>query len=294
MIERIYDINRVLELKEKLTNHLKLREYLGQQLTGGVFRAFIKDFNRLLPGKTREQVMRESLLHLAGVVLTPDILHETAWLLAGNIARIKAWHPATPWSRQVDFEYVPVQIVRARRVFEGHKHGAEFSFQVLAGTSAGCVLTKVWSQRLCGALARRVGFSNQRGGFPYMDVLQFVNLRLYVLIDPAKSAKAPDFEEVWQEANGKTIKPVSCFNYNRRYLRMRAGHEFACPKKFDRELSPCHLCPIGQEECLLAVHDFSYVKKACPGCSRVSWFDPAVPNRQVCVDCYHKSLGKRE
>lgn len=292
MIERIYDINRVLELKEKLADHPKLKPFIGQQLTGSVFRAFIKEFNRLLPGKTREQILRESLLHLAGVVLTQDVLDETAWRLAGNIDRIKAWRPVMPWTRQVDFEYVPVQIVHARRTLEFHKHGAEFSFQVLAGTSAGCTIVKTWTQRLCAALSRRLGFSNQRGGFPFLDVLQLVNLRMYVLVDPIKSARAPDFEEVWQEDNGKTIRPIACYNYNRKLLRMRVGRGFPCPKNFDRELSPCHLCPVGQEECLMAVHDLSYVKKACPSCEKDAWFDPAVPSRTVCVDCHHKSLGK--
>jgi hypothetical protein len=292
MIDRLHDINRVLELKDKLTNSPRLQVFLGQQLTGSSFRNFIKEFNRLLPGKTREQVVRESFLHLAGVVLTQDLLEENAWRMAGNIGRLLAWRPVVPWSRQADHEYVPVQIVAGRRAVLGGKHAVEFDFQVLAGTPTGMIITKIWSNRLCAALSRQLGFSNARGGFPFDDAMQLVNLRMYVMIDPAKSARAPDFEEVWQESNGKTIRPLSMYNHNRKLLRMRVGRGWPCPKNFDRELHPCHLCHIGQEECLTAVHDLTYVSKFCAGCEKDSWFDPA-SSRQICVNCHNKNIGRQ-
>jgi hypothetical protein len=292
MIERIHDIKKILDLKEKLVDHPKLQPFLGQQLTGTTFRNFLKEFGRLLPVKVMEQVLRESFVHLAGQVLTIELLDENAWRMAANLDRAKAWRPVVPWSRQVDHEYVPVQIVHGRRAMLANKAAIEFQFQILAGTPATCIITKLWSPRLCAALSRRLGFSNQRGAYPFMDGMQFVNLRMYVLIDPVKSGKAPDFEEVWMEDNDKTIKPVSCYNYNRKMLRMRAGKGFPCPGNFDREIHPCHLCQIGQDRCVAAVHDETYVQKFCAGCSTNSWFDPAVPGRQVCVNCFHKSLGK--
>lgn len=293
MIERLHDINRVLELKAKLTDHPKLRAFLGQQLTGSVFRNFVKEFNRLLPGKTREQVVRESLLHLAGVVLTEDLLEDDAWRMAGNLGRLLAWRPVVPWSRQSVAEYVPVQIIAGRRAVLAGKQAVEFDFQVLAGTPTGMTITKIWTNRLCAALSRPLGFSNARGGFPFDDAMQLVDLRMYVMIDPAKSARGPDFEEVWMESNGKTIRPVGLYNYNRKWLRMRAGRGWVCPKNYDREQHPCHLCHIGREECLVAVHDLTYVSKFCAGCEKNSWFDPLVPSRQVCVNCHNNAIARQ-
>lgn len=293
MITRTYNLTNVLNLKEKLFSHATLQGYLGQQLTGSTFRNFVKDCRRLLPGKPQEQVIQDSLLHLAGVHLDEDLLDENAWRLAGNMNRINAWRPAVPWNRQVDHEYVPVQVVAAERSFLKNKQAVELEFKVLAGTPTTMSIYKLWSLRFCGALSRRLGFSRANGDYPFDDALQFVSLRMYVLIDPKISGSGPDFEEIWQEDRGHKIRPSSVYNYNRKIMRMRAGQKYKCPKGFDVAEHPCHLCEIGQDECPVAVHDLTYLKKECPKCKLPNaFFDPAV-KRKVCVNCHYKLMKER-
>lgn len=267
-----------------------LRKFIGKRLARTEFAEFVTELRKVLPGKIPREVLTESSLHLANAELTEELLEDELARLVGNLQRLQSFRAAVPWSRQVEPEYVPVQIVAGRYCRVGDQLGAEFLMSVLAGTPTGRTIAKSWTNRFCGAVSRRLGFGNYSSEYSYRDPLQLVNLRFYVLIRPELSRSGPDFSEIWQTESGDKIHPSYCYQYNRKLLRHRAGvGSLPCPEKYDRQRHPCHLCPVGSDRCVLAVHDETYVIRRCPKCKKESWFDPAV-KRAVCVNCHRQDI----
>lgn len=283
-------------MKEQIRHAPQLTRFLQLDcLQGESFYEFIEAIGRQLPGTIKTEVLLDSLLHLAGKKLTPAVLQQVAWQLAGNLPRLRAWHAVPPWNRQPVPEYVPLQIVTAKVAQLKQRPAAEFELLVLAGTPAGLTITKLWSQRFCAAISQRLGFSKPWGSHRFHHVLELVNLRFYGLLTPELCGLRPDFAEIWYTADNRHVYPSSVLTHNRSFIRLRGRDpkHFVCPRNYPRT-QPCHLCPIGQDECLAAVHDATYVQKRCGQCRRMSWFDPAHPRRTICVNCHNTNQLKRD
>lgn len=287
-IRRTYSIARVLELRLKIRQESILLRYLERQLIGEEFKDFLQKLLQMLPKGILIQVLRSSILDLAGRMLTVETLDRTAWRIAGNIERLQAGHSVPIWNRQSTDEYVPLQVVRVLQTRRFNKDYADLWFQVLAGTPTSMVIQKSWSRRFCSAVASRFGFSRPWHSIPFRDTRQLFGLRCYGLIEAAKCAAGPDFEQVWLTDDEERIRPDSIYKYNVRLLKMRLreSNRFECPKGYPASLL-CHTCVIGQEECPVAVHPKTYVQRMCPACSELSWFDPAAVSR-VCLACEQK------
>lgn len=282
-------------MKEKILSDNGLRGLLGQRIANESFELVINRLGKLLPGKLRKDVLKDSVLHLAGQVLTEAMLEDEAWRLAGNTYRLRIGRSVPPWDRQVAAEYVPVQIMAVQRTRNFDRPAVEVRMQILAGTSAPLRITKTWSRDFCCSLARRAGFTAPWGPYPFRDPMELVNLRMYVLVMPELCAEGPNFEIIWHDKDEKNIHPSSCVAYNREFIRMRSREDgdYACPRDYPVN-RVCHLCHVGQDACLAAVHDKTFKKKDCPRCKKVAWFDPAFPDRRVCVDCHHQMLLRRD
>jgi len=226
---------------------------------------------------------------LAGVTLTEEILDTVAWRLAGNLERLKLHRPALPWCRQEVDEIVPVQILD---VYPGYtptrKFGGTFPLRILAGTPASHIIDQFWTSGYCRLIAQILGFSAPWGKRQYIDLRQFVGLRLSVRIATELSGSAPRFEKLWQEDD--KIKPASLYQWNQDVLRMRRRDTFQCPRKYPLDQVQCHFCVVGTDECLAATHEATYTKSYCEVCEKDNWFDPASPQQDLCLECYHKSL----
>ena len=286
---RVYSIQKVLSLKEKIQTAPGVTYFLGQQIEGEVLDEFVTAVHGCLPGSTVWGTVFDSLECLAGTELTEEALYEVAWRFAGNLPRLRLHRAAGPWCRQEVDEIVPVQVVAVHFGYTTFKKfGGTFELQILAGTSASMLVEKFWTKGYCQMLKSMFGFSAPWGKHPFADIRQFVGLRFSVRIAAAMSGSRPDFEKIWQEQD--KIKPPSLFEWNRQLMRQRNRVGFRCPKNYPLDRVKCHLCAIGEEECPVATHELSYEQRECEGCNKTEWFDPAGPQQDLCIRCHQRNL----
>lgn len=290
MIKRTYSIKRVLATKRTICK--AAAAYLDQRLAKDLFEGFVDVVRRKLPAGIIREVVRDSLLNVAGRQLTQELLDDTAWRMAGNVPRLKALRTAPVWNRQVWDEYVPLQIVAVSRSYRHHKPMASLTLRVLAGTPAGLLIETTWSIGLCRALAQRLGFTSPFGDHPFDDSRQLMGFRFYGLIEPRLCRPTPQFESLWCTDENDKIYPQSCYKHNRELLRCRNRPPgvFDCPRGFPVETVPCHRCWVGLDGCPVAVHSRSYTQGFCDGCGRQALFDPSLRNTTVCLDCHDRHL----
>lgn len=263
--------------------------YLNKVCSGDRFDYLVDDFKRMLPSTIVRDTLYDSLLDLAGERLTKQRLFDTCWRLAGNVRRLAHRKPVPPWNRQTEMEWVPVQILGAKRKQVGRfNRGWQYRFQVLAGTCCPMVLTRFWSQKFCSYISRFIGFSRPpsiNSSKPvvrlYRHPMELVGCRLNVLIDPTLSVTEPVF-------NKTGISPQH-FDWNRELLKYRDRLEkgYECCRGFGRNVK-CYLCPIGWAECPAGTHRLNYSFSYCPRCSvEKAPFDDEV-STEICINCYEQ------
>lgn len=284
MKERSQNIARILKLKAKIETDIDLLSFVGSVPTGKDFEDLLACFRRLLPKTIASYVVDESLASLAGQTITPAILAETAWRLAGNLTRLSRGFVVPPWTHQVRREWVPVHVNGARQELSGRGTPlVRYSGVVLAGSPASLRFDKVWPQRFLPIIAGHIGFTRMRGEYPYQHFRQFIGLRLRVLFDPALSENRPVFDKVDDK------QPSNILRWNRSLLSWRARKTWRCPKDYRLPEHPCHLCPVGLEDCLAAVHPKTYVIRSCLRCKRNKFHDPAGRSK-ICLDCEYRKM----
>jgi hypothetical protein len=188
------------------------------------------------------------------------------------VPRLRNCQPVQPWHGHSDPEWVPVQIVQCARIRTNHgKQGAVFKYQILAGRPAGVIMQQFWTTKFCHVFARDMGFTPWADSkYPFLDVRQMADLRLYVRMLPG--TPEPGFD--------KLAFPPSVVKWNKVLIHRRWRLEFDCPRNYTAD-QYCHTCPAGRDQCPAAVHPRSYVPKMCPVCKKRAWFD----NGDRCVDC---------
>jgi hypothetical protein len=284
-----------LALKNKICSNRKVRESEGALLQGDEFNAFHDALSRLLP-KVDRGTLFQSIRHSVGQTLTPELLQEIAWRLAGNVPRLQRGQPVPPWNRQADEEFVPVQIFRVQKIRRFGNVSVEWSARVLAGTSVGLTVHKTWSDKLCRAIAQRLGFGKPWQAGRYEDAVELFGLRFYVLIEPKLCGTSPGFETIWYDDAEEKIRPGSFYDYNRTIIRMRQRPDdfFPCPQGLPHSL-PCRLCVFGQDQCPAATHGRTYTQRRCDSCERDdAYFDPTFPTRVLCVECHQRHMLRRD
>lgn len=274
----VYKISDVFRIKRAIESDVTSLSLLGATMEPEDFAQLARRLHELLPPRIKRQVILDSLVHFAGERVTKPLLAEIGWRLAGNVPRLRRGLAVTPWRRQARDEWVPMQIVEQvpRKNRKGDL-GAIISFRVLAGTSCMMLIEKFWSHRLCKFLSEKLGFSQPWGKYPFKKIAELVGLRLYGLIDAEHSLGAPVFDQV--------NVPTSVEKHNRKLMRFRQREGFTCPKKFQH---PCHMCPIGYDQCRCGVHPRTFVKAKCGVCEKVTWMDPLHLEVETCVRCFVK------
>lgn len=267
----------VMRLKAKIENDEELVSFIGDPLSGQELKEFSGHLVRLLPGRISREVIRDSLLDMAGKAVTEDLIKHVAWRLAGNLRLLRTGRPAKPWTRQTVPEWMPLQFVEARprRSAKGH-FGANFVLRVLAGTACPELITKFYTAKFCRFVATKIGFSKPWGSYPFKDIREFVGLRVYGLFTPRSSLHRPNFEQVHAVP--------SMISNNRVLLRWRTranGCGFTCFKGYK---TPCWQCEVGYDQCAAGVHPRTYTLRDCVACQNNNWHDPR-ESRELCVEC---------
>lgn len=290
----VYPLEEIQERRKKL-RELLLYEHQGRIRTGPGFEKLVDHIRLILPKSIQREIIHDSVRHLAGERLTKEKLSEICWRLTGNQPRLSRRRAVPPWTRQPFLEWVPAQIIAARRERNRKNDlGYMFQFQVLAGLCCPWTIYKWWSLRTCHYLSRNFGFErpkSDRAKRAAVSVFhapeEFVTLRLRLLIDPELCGEEPGFREV--------DFPPSLADWNREQHHHRARVEpgYECPKGYP-QAQPCYLCPIGWKECRAATHRSTYLVGPCDTCSEPEApFDPDDPADE-CVNCVRARVNREK
>lgn len=282
---RSYSIPSILKLKRKICDDLDVLGFIHTSPEGDEFEGFVDVIHQLLPKRIERDVLYRSLRHLAGEELTTQVMKDMAWRLAGNVHRLKALQPVLPWSGIAEPEWVPAQITKTRKwMTRSRKAGRIVTFQILAGTPCPLTTEKFWSTKYARFLSSYLGFTKYTNSkYPFRDIRQMVNFRLYLQIEPG--LEEIEFDQI--------DVPGSFKEWNREWLKIRSRqHDFRCPRNYPLH-HPCYLCHVGKDQCAAAVHPHTFVTRYCPQCKRDGYFNPGQAE-EICVDCQDYNLVRSE
>ena len=270
-----FNINSVMRVKRTVQDSPEVVKFIGADLSVEDYAELVDCLEGVLPSGISRPAIYDSLLHLVGRTLTSEELPKIAWRLAGNLSRLRRHEAVPAWTTQTSLEWVPAQIVESL-LGRDYKQtlGSTFSFRILAGTSAGLIVSKFWTARYCGFLSGSMGFTRSYGKYPYSDLIELVGLRLYLLCDPEHSGNRPGFNSV------RVTPSLEDFNKDKIKIRLRDG--FDCPKNFPI-IRVCRKCPVGYDECPAAVHPRTFSSNYCYNCEENKLFDPS--DLSECVEC---------
>lgn len=276
---RMPSLQTIQRLKAKLESDVDVIAFIGWPLTGSVYHDFVETVHNVLPDGIDVTTVSKSLIDLLGKELSEELLQPVAWRLAGNVRRLRDGIPATVWTRQQVDEWVPLLVKEVKLTHSRlGKPEAELITKAVAGSPASMPISLTWSRKFCHARSRHVGFTPGWGKLPYRHPYEFVGLRLTGMVSAEESNGHPVVSKVLDD------EPSSVVNYNRRIISARLRRPesgFTCPKEYEH---PCHLCPIGYDDCPVGTHPNTFVMRYCTTCKQDNWSDPGRRGK-VCVDC---------
>jgi hypothetical protein len=269
-------LKQIDALRKKIVGDPTTWEHYHATLTGESFANFVYDVGRLIGGNVAPHVLEKSSMPLLGKELTKRRLNAFALRIAANIKRLRQGEVVLPWTRQVEEEWAPVEILRC---WPGRNRkgdlGNYFQFLVLAGTPVGFDLVRFWTQPQCNFIGMELGFSGKKDR-PLIHPAYLVRLRFSALFEPRLSLEHPGFHKVRLTAG--------LARYNEPFMRGRLYREPGCePRHYEHA---CHVCWLGYGNCPLAVHPLDYEQKICDRCGDPrAWHDPADESLDVCISC---------
>lgn len=274
-MKKRFSLTRVFKQRDKLFQ--QIRPYIDANIVGEVFRDLVDDVYRVLPNYVSHDAVFESVRTLVGAPFPRKTAAEFAWRIAGNIDQLLAGKPVIPWTGQAGDEWLPIQILRVDHAVRNKRPGFTFECRALAGSSCPMVFEQFLSRGSCSAIAQIAGFSRAA---PYMSGVHFTNLRLWALIEAAKSTDAPSFNQVDCTAAMK--------EHNKKLIAIRT-RALPCPRNFAH---PCEHCELGYNECPAAIFPLRLEKKQCPACDDVKYFD-TTRNNNICMACARNGEAKK-
>jgi hypothetical protein len=287
-------VKQILERRKKFRETLQV-DFLDRKCVGEDFDIFVDDMAALLPKDIPREVVYDSLRYLAGVKLALTVLDELCWRMAGNVHRLKRRRTIGPWNKQQIEEWVPAQVITARRARSPRgKPGWSFGLQVMGGTPTGRVIQQFWPGRFCGLMSKHFGFSRwapseRSAQLPtrlYKHPTEFVTLRLLILVVPELSRAEPGFEKV------EMVPAIKKWNHEQMDHRDRLKKGFFCPKKLPHTFK-CFQCPVGYRTCRAGTHRADYVIAHCHVCGteRAPYDDEL--NAEMCINCNDRKVLQR-
>lgn len=278
-----HNVTKILKLTKDICDDLSVLSFLGPKLEPENLQMFVDAVCDKLPKTIMRKTVFDSSTYLGTVEITQQELKRYAWRLAGNLDKLIAGEPATPWLRQTELEWMPLQIVdwQILRNFKG-AIVCNYTFRILGGSATSELVTKRLSRRACIGFSSELGFSKKSrkpkaGRICFNDFADLFGMRLYGLFDPKLSITSPQFWHMGCSGSFKT--------YNRELLKKRARIGFVCPKNFTHM---CSKCPVGADHCVAATHAKTHRSKMCDTCKQTTWFDLS-QSVDMCISCATKA-----
>jgi len=285
-----YSLAAVRRITAALDESAELRALVGGCVDAELLDTITRIIRGIVPRSVPADTLRESLEWLRTLPFTEVLRSQLVLLLGGNIPRLNYRLPVTPWRGQRTREAVPVRVERVTptQVGKRQRPAVELRLRVLCGSCVGLQIVKLWPTGYCRMLAPSLGFTKPWGAHPFTDGQQLAGLLFAPIIDPELSVRGPEFEQLWQVDD--KIHPTGLWTRNRELIRRRGrhgvGNDAGCEwREMDR--IQCHQCPVGLDQCELATHTVSYVRKKCSLCDesqQLSWFDPEL-SEHICRKC---------
>ena len=124
-IATVYNLRQVDALRKKILTDPLIWRYYNTAPTGENFAQFVHDVGRLLGDSVAPRVLEESCMPILGKELTKRRLNAFALRIAANIKRLRRGEVVLPWTKQVEEEWAPVEILRCwpGRNRKGDFHG---------------------------------------------------------------------------------------------------------------------------------------------------------------------------
>lgn len=270
----------------------KCTDFLGHKLVAGTYQAFVDRLHENLPHPVLRNTVHESVKGLLKKELTPELLQNVTWRLAGNLDQLFHQQAVPEWNGQKAFEWVPAQVCEVQLTRRFGKLVNLLTFQSLGGTVVPLKIVQTWSIKKTNYLAvyrnqSGLGFGfgrsriNSRGEQQnsglYRNLSQFYGMRCFLLIDPARSQTEPIAVEIGHSG--------ASMAYNRQLIQGRDRSQTPCLKGLPKALE-CFACPYGVDRCVLATHTATYRKGTCPRCSQLGFFDPLeIEHPDLCLTC---------
>jgi hypothetical protein len=274
-----YNFRQIEILKKKLLDDPLMWKHYHAVLTGDSFAQFVNDVGQLLGGSVNPRVLEESCMPVLGKEMTRSRLNAFSLRIATNIKRLRQGEVCRPWTRQIEDEWAPVEILRCwpGRNRKGDQ-GSHFQFLVLAGTPVGFGMFRFWTQTQCHYIGRELGFSGRKNR-PLLHPSYMVRMRFSALFEPRLSLERPGFHKVRMTSG--------LARYNEPLMLGRFYREPGCkPRNYEHA---CHVCYLGYSSCPLATHPLDYKQEICDRCADPkAWHDPADEELDMCVRCSTK------
>lgn len=260
---------------------------IGGPLEPALIQSLVDAVMEFLPPNIYRPALVESTTYLASCEVTADELRSYAWRIAGNLPRLLDNKAVIPWMRQLEQEWMPLQVVDYKLVRNRRNEVcAEYTFRVLSGSACPMLVKKILNRKTCAGFAKDLGFTprsrRRKSSVYFLDFADLFGLRMFGLFDPELSVTQPKF---WHMAC-----PASLRKYNKELLKKRARVGFTCPNGY---LHACSKCHVGTDRCEAATHPRTYQLKLCSGCKHEAWFD-SKRSTDLCVDCFTKNQLRPE
>ena len=272
------DVIALLKRRDRLREFF--RQYWHCTFDGESLLALSAKLRNFLPGASLDAIF-ESMRQYVGKELSRADFDSLAWLLAGNLDRLKRGLAISEWRAQQYDEWVPVQVLRVFKATDNYGQRVYgLSLLCLAGTPCGKVFDSYRKPSFLFALSRKIGFTARRGSLPYLDARQYMSLRFVVKIIATKSQQNIVFDEL--DSTSGTTK------WNKELLKVR-HRLIPCPQGFNHR---CHHCIVGTDHCGAATHKLTYRQAACEFCGEEeAWFDPETSTVK-CLHCVEKEAWR--
>jgi hypothetical protein len=288
-------IKGIINKRDKLIE--SAQPFLYKKLVSDTYWDFVDCLHKKLPFPILRNTIHESVKSILKQELTPDLLKEVSWRLAGNVDKLTEQIPAYPWLGQLELEWIPVQITGIQAVKTNGEFKTLLVFQSLGGSVVPLKITQTWSNKKIKYLAtyktpggNGFGFSkshfNSKGEQTakglFKDARQFYRLCCLMLIGPAKSDRGPEIIEITNTS--------ATTSYNKKIIRGRDRHLTACLKNLP-VAHDCHLCPYGIDKCPMATREVSFIKAVCKQCDSLGFVDPSnFDCPDLCLSCARRKM----
>ena len=284
-----YNITNICNRRNRM--YLAVLKYKGHIVKGDVYNTIVDILHQNLPDNILRSTVEKSVRSLLNKEFTKELAFQTAWRLAANTDQLLLQQPVLAPIGQLKPEWMPAQIISVSNDHNNGRFAYRLGFHILAGNMAGNKVFQSWSTKKCFYLAtvrdgKNLGFGfgkhrqnkkgEQVGSLLFYSPQQYYGLRCYLLLEG---------DNLFQPRIKSVGHSPSTFNYNKTLITRRDREKTDCLLNLPNN-PECHTCPMGENQCSIALRPLSLVIVDCPRCGKREFKDPKdFDYPELCMKC---------